>query len=84
MKFIAEIDVMPHKEVLDPQGKTVANNMDHMDIEGVQDVRIGKHITMTLEADTEDAATQKVEMACKKLLANLIMETYSFEVKSVE
>lgn len=81
MKFIAEIDVMPHKELLDPQGKTVAKNMSHMDIDGVEDVRIGKHITMTLEADSSEDANQKVETACKKLLANMIMETYSFDVQ---
>ena len=45
MKFKAEIDIMPHKELLDPQGKTVANNMEHVHIYGIQDVRIGKHIS---------------------------------------
>lgn len=84
MKFVAEIDIMPHKELLDPQGKTVAKNMDHVHIEGVEDVRIGKHIVMTLNADSEAAARETVETACKKLLANLIMETYTFEVKAVE
>lgn len=84
MKFVAEIDIMPHKELLDPQGKTVAKNMNHVHIEGVEDVRIGKHIVMTLNADSEAAARETVETACKKLLANLIMETYTFEVKALE
>ncbi len=84
MKFLAEIDVMPHKELLDPQGKTVANNMKHLDIDGVEDIRIGKHIKMTLEADSENAATEKVETACKKLLSNVIMETYSYTLSTVE
>lgn len=84
MKFVAEIDIMPHKELLDPQGKTVAKNMDHVHISGVQDVRIGKHITMTLEAETEDAARETVETACKKLLANVIMESYTFELHPAE
>lgn len=78
MKFIAEIDVMPHKELLDPQGKTVVKNMKHIDIDGVHDVRVGKHIKMELEANSEQEANQKVEDACKKLLANVIMESYSF------
>lgn len=81
MTFIAEIDIMPHKELLDPQGKTVANNMENVHITGVQDVRIGKHIRMILEADSEPAATQTVDAACKKLLANVIMETYTFTIK---
>jgi len=81
MKFKAEINVMPHKELLDPQGKTVARNMDHVGINGVQDVRIGKRIEIALEATDETAARAIVDQACQKFLANLIMETYSFEVK---
>jgi phosphoribosylformylglycinamidine synthase len=82
MKFVAEIDIMPHKELLDPQGKAVANNLKNIDIHEVSDVRIGKHITLSLEAETEDAAREIVDNACRKLLANLIMESFSFELKS--
>lgn len=84
MKFIAEIKVMPHQELLDPQGKTVARNMKNLDISGVEDVRIGKHIVMHIEAPTEEDARGKVEQACQKLLANPIMENYSFELKAGE
>ncbi|MBL7806469.1 MAG: phosphoribosylformylglycinamidine synthase subunit PurS [Saprospiraceae bacterium] len=82
MKFIAEIDIMPHRELLDPQGKAVVNNMKHLEISGVQDVRIGRHVTMSLEANSETEARQKVETACQKLLANLIMETYTISIKA--
>ncbi|MDP4710929.1 MAG: phosphoribosylformylglycinamidine synthase subunit PurS [Saprospiraceae bacterium] len=82
MKFIAEIDIMPHKELLDPQGKTVANNLKYINIHEVSDVRIGKHVLMTLEAGSEEEAAEKVKVACEKLLANLIMETYSFSLKA--
>ena len=84
MKFLAEIDVMPHKELLDPQGKTVANNMKNIDLHGVQDIRIGKHIEMTLDADSKEAAQEAVELACKKLLSNVIMETYTYSIQSVD
>ncbi len=84
MKYIAEIDIMPLKELLDPQGKTVSNNMKNVDIDGVEDVRIGKHIKMTLSADSEDAAKEKVEVACKKILANPIMEAYTYTVVAGE
>lgn len=83
MKFIAEIDIMPHKELLDPQGKTVAKNMQHLDLSGIEDVRIGKHVLMTIDATNEQEAKDKVDVACKKLLANVIMETYHFELKAV-
>lgn len=71
---------MPHKELLDPQGKTVAKNMNSIDIAGVEDVRIGKHIDITLDAESEADATNKVEEACKKLLANVIMENYTYTI----
>ncbi|MEY3052358.1 MAG: hypothetical protein RLY31_2143 [Bacteroidota bacterium] len=80
MRFIAEIDIMPHKELLDPQGKTVAHSMRQLEIDGVQDVRIGKHVTLTMEAESEAAAAEMVETACRKLLANLIMESYSYQL----
>lgn len=80
MKFRAEIDVMPLKALLDPQGKTVVNNMENIGISGVSDVRIGKHIHLELEAENEDAAGVLVEEACKKLLHNAIMESYRFEL----
>jgi len=84
MKFIAEIDVMPHKELLDPQGKTVVKNMKNIHLQGIDDVRIGKHIQMTIEADSQDAAKEKVETACKKLLSNMIMEGYSYEISPAD
>ena len=80
MTFVAEIDIMPHKELLDPQGKTVLNNLAHLDLSGVKDVRIGRHVSMALEADSEAAAREKVESACKQLLANMIVETYTYHI----
>ncbi|MEX0966308.1 MAG: phosphoribosylformylglycinamidine synthase subunit PurS [Bacteroidia bacterium] len=80
MKFKAEIDVMPLEELLDPQGKVVQGNLDKLGITHVGKVRIGKHIRLELEADSEAEATEKVEAACKKFLANLIMENYAFTI----
>lgn len=82
MNYTAEIDIMPHKELLDPQGKTVTKNMKNIDVDGVTDMRIGKHISMTFEAANEVEAKEKVEVACKKLLANLIMESYTYHIKA--
>lgn len=56
MKYVAESNIMPHRELLDPQGKTVVNNMKYLELEGVDDVRIGKHIHLVLEAASEDEA----------------------------
>jgi phosphoribosylformylglycinamidine synthase PurS subunit len=81
MKFIAEINVMPQKEILDPQGKAVKLGLHNLGIDDVSDVRIGKHITMALDADSEADAKQRVETACSKLLANMIMEDYTYTLK---
>jgi phosphoribosylformylglycinamidine synthase len=83
MKFIAEIDVMPLKEILDPQGKAVTGSMKNLNLSEISNVRIGKHITLEIEAGSKEDATAKVDLACKKLLANLIMESYNFEVRAV-
>lgn len=83
MKYRAEIEIMPRKEILDPQGKAVKLGLENMGFEGMEDVRIGKHITMEIEAVSEEEANGKVASACEKLLANLIMETYSFRVSTI-
>ena len=83
MKYQAEIDVMPKKEILDPQGKAVTGSMKNLGLAEIQNIRIGKHISLEIEAATEDAANQKVDEACKNLLANLIMESYSFKLTAV-
>jgi phosphoribosylformylglycinamidine synthase subunit PurS len=83
MNFIASIDIMPLKELLDPQGKTVTKNMKNLELTGIQDVRIGKHVVMTLEAASEQEARQKVDTACQKLLCNQIMESFSYELKKI-
>jgi phosphoribosylformylglycinamidine synthase PurS subunit len=83
MRFIAEIDVMPKKEILDPQGKAVTGSMKNIGLAEISNVRIGKHITLELVADSREQAEEKVDAACKKLLANLIMESYVFEIAAV-
>ena len=78
MIYTAEINVMPQKEILDPQGKAVRLGLHNLGIDNITDVRIGKHITLQIEANNEADARQQVETACSKLLANLIMEDFSY------
>lgn len=78
MKFLARINVMPQKALLDPQGRAVTNSMKNLDLPQIQNVRIGKHITLEIEAGGKEEAGQKVEQACRQLLANPIMETFDF------
>ncbi|MBI1267563.1 MAG: phosphoribosylformylglycinamidine synthase subunit PurS [Cryomorphaceae bacterium] len=81
MKFRAEIDIMPLEALLDPQGKAVSNNMKNIGLAEISNVRIGKHITLALEAADKATAEAKVKEACEKLLANQIMEYFSFKVE---
>ncbi len=83
MKFNAEIDIMPLDNLLDPQGKVVSSSMKNLGLEEVTNVRIGKHITLQVEATDKNAAEKQVDEACRKLLANLIMEKYSFVLTEV-
>jgi len=78
MKYLAEINVMPLKALLDPQGKAVTNSMHGIGFKEVENVRIGKHITLEIEAENETIARQKIDEACKKILTNPIMEGYEF------
>ena len=80
MKFKAEIDVMPLEALLDPQGKAVTGSMKNLGLPEIENVRIGKHITLLVEASSEEDAKIKVDTACTKLLANPIMEFYTFSL----
>ncbi len=80
MKYIADIDVMPLKALLDPQGKAVTGSMKNLGLPEIENVRIGKHITLEIEAASEDVAKLKVDEACKKLLCNQIMEGYQIKL----
>lgn len=80
MKFKAEINIMPRAELLDPQGKAVKLGLGNLGVENVEDVRIGKRITVALEAASEDKAREQLDLACEKLLANVIMEEYTYEL----
>ena len=83
MIFKAEIDVMPLKTLLDPQGKAVSASMSNVGLSEISNVRIGKHITLEIEADNEQDATSKVEKACKKMLCNQIMESFEFTLEKL-
>ncbi|MDE3212939.1 MAG: phosphoribosylformylglycinamidine synthase subunit PurS [Bacteroidota bacterium] len=82
MNFIAEIKIMPLKDLLDPQGKAVMGGLANLGFKGVADVRIGKHIQLSIEAKDLAEAKQLAEDATKKLLANPVMEDYTLAVSA--
>ena len=81
MKFKAEIDVMPLDALLDPQGKAVTSSMKNIGLDSIESVRIGRHVSILLEASNMEDANKIIEEACQKLLANQIMEKYSYQIE---
>ncbi len=84
MRFTAEINVMPIKALLDPQGKTITKSLGNLGMEQISQVRAGKHFTLELDADNLEMARQLVENACTKLLVNQIMEYFEYQVFEAE
>jgi phosphoribosylformylglycinamidine synthase PurS subunit len=84
MIFHAAIDIMPLPSLLDPQGKAVSNNMANVGLAEITEVRVGKHITLQVDANDRDAAYAMVVKACEKLLANQIMEAFTFTLEEVQ
>lgn len=80
MKFIAEINIMPQKALLDPQGKAVSANLKNIGLEACGNVRIGKHITMEVNANSAVEAENLVKDACEKLLINPVMEAFEINL----
>ncbi|HSV11224.1 MAG TPA: phosphoribosylformylglycinamidine synthase subunit PurS [Hanamia sp.] len=80
MNFVAEIKIMPLKELLDPQGKAVMGALSNLGIKSINDVRIGKHIQLTIEAASAEEAKSIAQEAAEKLLANPVMEEYFISI----
>jgi phosphoribosylformylglycinamidine synthase subunit PurS len=78
MKFIAEINIMPLKVLLDPQGKAVTSSMKNLGFTEVLNVRMGKHIALEFESESKERAMERVNEACTRILTNPIMEGYEF------
>lgn len=80
MIYTAEVNVMPLKELLDPQGKAVHHGLNNLGLKEINDVRIGKRIQLEVEAPTTEEAEKIAKAACEKLLANPVMEYFEFSI----
>ena len=80
MIFNVHISIMPKKALLDPQGKAVKNALSSLELK-VEDVRVGKNISIKIESEKKELAISKIEDACKKLLVNQITEEYTYNIK---
>lgn len=76
----AKVYVTLKKGVLDPQGKAVQQALHRMDYAEVEDVRIGKLIELSVKAEDKDQAEKRLKQMCERLLANTVIESYTFEL----
>lgn len=79
--MLAKIHITLKKDVLDPQGKVVANSLNNLGFDTVQNVRQGKYIEVTIDENDQGQAKKKLNEMCEKLLANLVIEDYSVEIE---
>ena len=80
MNYSVHINVMPLKDLLDPQGKAVLGGLGSLGMNTIEDLRIGKHITLQVSAESPEQAKAIAEEASKKLLANPVMEYFEISV----
>ena len=76
MAYRVSVHITPRHGILDPQGKAVMSGLQNLGLSNVEDVRIGKSISLQIDADSQEKAKQIAEEASKKLLANPVMEYY--------
>jgi phosphoribosylformylglycinamidine synthase, purS protein len=81
MKFNVQVKVMPLKELLDPQGKAVITGLGNLGLKRISEVRVGKNISLQIEAANAEEAKSIAEEASKKLLANPVMEYFEISVE---
>ncbi len=80
-QYRAAIRIQLRKQILDVQGKTVENALHSLNFQDISHVHIGKYVELTVEAASKDAAFARVDDACKKLIANPVMEDFHIELQ---
>lgn len=80
--FRVEIRVMPRASLLDPQGQAVTRALHALGFDAVDDVRIGKHMVLRLDAPTREDAAVRARAMCDRLLANPVTEDFAVDVEA--
>lgn len=83
MFFEGKVYILLKEEVLDPQGQVVRSALKTLNFTGVEEVRVGKYIRLQLKAPDRTRAEKQLDEMCRKLLANPVIEKYSFELLPV-
>ncbi len=81
--YEAQVKITLKKTVADPQGLTLKHSLESLGFKGLSGVRMGKFITLKLDAGDKDKAEAEAKGMCEKLLANPIIEDFSIEVYKI-
>ena len=79
--YLAKVYIQYRPTVSDPQGQTIQGGLHQLGFDSVTSVRAGKYMEITLDADSQDAASAQVRDMCDKLLANPVIEDYRFDLE---
>jgi phosphoribosylformylglycinamidine synthase len=80
-RFRVAVHIVPRRGILDPQGKAVADALQTLGFKSVQEVHVGRHVVLDLNAKTQGDAEKEARAMCEKLLANPVTE--DFEISTV-
>lgn len=83
MTYAAEVRVTLKPGIADPQGQTIERALPALGYEGARGVRVGKLIQLEVDAESPQAARERVEEMCERLLANPVIESYDVSVSEV-
>ncbi len=79
--FLARVFVAPRPSVRDPEGSTILDGLHQLGFGSVEIVRAGRYFEIMLEAEDSASAHEQVDLMCRKLLANPVIEQYRFELQ---
>ena len=81
MRWLADVHVTLRPGIADPEGQTIHGGLRALGFDSVDEVRTGKMLRLAFSADDHDAARLRVEQMCRRLLANPVMESFSFDLR---
>ncbi|MEK7818561.1 MAG: phosphoribosylformylglycinamidine synthase subunit PurS [Bacteroidota bacterium] len=82
--YHARITVTLRKTILDPQGKAIEHALHSLNLNLIEELRVGKHIEMNINTNNFDEAKRITEEACKQLLGNPVMEDFKFTIEEIK
>ncbi|MEE8487039.1 MAG: phosphoribosylformylglycinamidine synthase subunit PurS [Gemmatimonadota bacterium] len=81
IRYAVQIRITPRPGILDPQGETIGRALGTLGYDGIADVRMGRLVSMHIEADDEASARISITEMCERLIANPIIEDFTILIQ---